>query len=186
MEQIKRGVNRSHFVHPIWHFSTSSPRIFITLLLLVSFFTAALAVNTLAKHFSDPYLPDLFTAFTDFFPGQSLDARILEAEGFTCYFDTLPSPSDITERCTRVLQTGPFSHISVTIWDGIIKWFDLSVRAHGLTVGDLSLRWGCPKVRVSGNWVSFNWVNRHVTGSGWSYNGRFTYFQLLSQVSFTM
>ena len=184
MEQIIRGVERPPFARPISHFRVSSPRIFITLLLVVSFFTALLVVGTLAKRLGERYLPDPFAAFTDFFPGQSLDTRMLEAEGFSCYFDTLPSPSDITERCARVLQTGPFSQISVTIWDGIVKWLDLNVRENELTVGDLSLRWGIPEVHMSGSWVNLSWRNRCITGSGWSPSGRFTYFQALSWVSF--
>ena len=186
MQQVIHGVHRPHFDHPISHFSISSPRTFIALLLIVGFLTAALVVNALARYVSDPDLPDLFVAYTDFFPGQSVDARMLETEGFSCYADTLPSSADITERCTRILQTGPFSHISVTLWDGVIKWLDLRVREHGLTVGDLALRWGCPEVRVSGKWVSLNWFKHHVTGLGWSPNGRFTYFQTLSHITFAI
>ncbi len=186
MQQVIQGVHRPQFDHPISRFSTSSPRTFIVLVLVVGFLSAMLLVNTLAKHVIDPYPPDLFASFTDLFPGQSIDVRMLETEGYSCYTDTLPSSADITERCTQDLQTGLFSHISVTIWDGVVKWLDLGVREHGLTVGDLSLRLGCPEVSVSGQWVGLNWFNHHITGSGWSYNGRFTYYQALSQVSFAL
>jgi len=73
-----------------------------------------------------------------------------------------------------------------TIWDGVVKWLDLKVRENNLDVGSLSLQWGSPEIRIDGNWVNLSWPEQHITGLGWSSNGRFTYFQALSHITFAI
>lgn len=182
MEQIVRDVKLRQVAPGVPHFGSPSPLLFITLLLVVSFSASVVTVNTLAKRLGNNRLPDPLAAFADVFPGQYLDAHMLETEGFSCYVDTQPSPADIIERCSRVFQTGTFSQISVTIWDGIVKWLYLSLHEHSLNVGDLALLWGNPELRMNGAGMDVSWPDRRITGSGRSLNGRFTYFVLVSHL----
>jgi hypothetical protein len=100
--------------------------------------------------------------------------------------NSLPSPADISEHCTQTLPSGMFSAINLTVWDGVVKWLDLKVRENNLDVGNLSLQWGSPEIRIDGNWVNLSWPDHHATGLGWSSNGRFTYFQALSHITFVV
>jgi hypothetical protein len=187
MEQIAVGTKRPHLVRRIIHFKTVQPIIAgTTLLLMVTLVIAVLVVSTLAKRLGDRPLSDPFTAFADVFPGQSPDTRVLIAQGFSCNVDLLPSPADISERCTQTLPSGMFSAINLTIWDGVVKWLDLKVRDNNLDVGNLSLQWGSPEIRIEGNWVNLRWPKQHVTGLGWSSNRRFTYFQAVSHITFAI
>jgi hypothetical protein len=181
------GSVKQYCVRQNFNLRTSSSLIIrMTFLLFVSLSTVILVVNVLAKHLNAHDLPDPFIAFANVMPGQSMDTLKLEAQGFSCHDNTLPSPADISQDCMRAVPTGSFSHINLTIWDGVIQWLDLKVREHDLNVGDLSLRWGSPEVRIEGNWVHLSWPNRHVTGLGWSHNGQFTYFQALSYITFVV
>src|SRR5258705_10501116 len=81
--------------------------------------------------------PDPFAVFSGIFPGQQVNTRRLEAQGYSCWLDPLPTIADISEHCSQDLQTGPFSHITVTIWDGNIKQLTLKARENALTIGDL-------------------------------------------------
>lgn len=181
------GSIKRYFVHQFFSLRTSfSLTIRITLLLVVIFSSAILVINTLAKHLNEADVPDPLAEFASVLPGQFIDTLKLEAEGFSCRENTLPSPADIFQYCTRALPTGLFSQINLTILDGIGQGLDLKVREGSLRVGDLSLQWGSPEVRIEGNWVHLSWPNRHVTGLGVSHNGHFTYFQALSHITFTI
>jgi hypothetical protein len=185
MQQVIRGLKLPPFIVRIPHLSAPSARIVITLLLVGSFSTAIVVVSALAQRYGEAYLADPFVAFADYFPGQLVDMRLFEAQGFSCSPVGVPVPVDIGERCVLDLQTGRFTQISVTIWDGIVKQLDFKVRDNSLTVGNLALLWGSPRFLMNGNRVNVNWPIRRITrGSGWSQNGRFTYFQALSQISF--
>jgi hypothetical protein len=185
MQQVIRGLKLPPFIVRIPHLSAPSARIVITLLLVVSFSTAIVAVSALAQRYGEAYLTDPFVAFADYLPGQLVDMRLFDSQGFSCSPVSVPLPADIGERCVLDLQTGRFSQISVTIWDGIVKRLDLNVCENSLTVGDLALLWGSPQFIINGNRVNVSWRAGGITrGSGWSENGRFTYFQPLSLISF--
>lgn len=187
MEQTVVGAQQSHFVRRFFHFK-AYPSIIAgaTFLLMVTLVAVTLVVSAVAKRLGDQPLSDPFTAFANVFPGQSLDTRTLIAQGFSCKLDSQPSPADVSELCTRTLASSLFSTINLTVWDGVVKWLDLKVRENDLRVGDLSLQWGSPEVRIEGTWVHLSWPNHHVTGLGLTYNGRFTYFQVLSHVTFAV
>lgn len=183
MEQTLYSTN----IHWISQFKTIRPiTIRATLMLVVILVTAILVVGTLVKQTDDHAVPDPFAGFAQFFPGQTLDTRVLVKQGFSCVVETLPTPADISEGCTQALSSGMFSDISLTIWDGVVQWLDLKVRDNDLNVGDLSLQWGSPQIRVEGDWVNLSWPKQHVMGMGWSPNGRFTYFQALSHITFVI
>lgn len=184
MEQVTHGVK----LHFVWN--NFSGRTFplltlrTTLWLFIGLATIVLVVNTASKQLDKPVLPDPFTLFANLLPGQYIDTRKLEAQGFSCHENSLPSPADISQDCTQSLLSGMFSQINLTIWDGIIKWLDLQVHEKDLCVGDLSLQWGSPEIHIEGSFVQLRWLPYHVTGLGFSYNGQFTYFQGLSHITF--
>ena len=180
MEQTVVGAKRPHFKALLPIIAR------VTTLLIVTLVIAILVVSTLAKRLGDRPLSDPFTAFANVFPGQSVDTGSLIVQGFSCSVDSLPSPADISERCTQTLSSGMFSAINLTVWDGVVKWLDLKVRDHNLDVGSLSLHWGSPQIRIDGNWVNLSWPKQHITGLGWSPNRRFTYFQALSHITFAI
>lgn len=157
-----------------------------TFLLFVSLSSIVLVVYAIAEQMDKPDVPNPFTVFADVLPGQFMDTAKLEAQGFSCRENVLPSPADIDQDCTRALPTGLFSHIRLTLWDGVVHWLDLKVRENELSVGDLTLWWGIPKIRIEGICVQLNWPTHHVTGLGFSYNGQFTYFQGLSHITFAV
>jgi len=186
MEQVTHGV-KQYFVWNIFSRRTF-PLLTLrtTLWLFIGLLTIVLVVNAASSQMDKPVLPDPFTLFANLLPGQYVDTRKLEAQGFSCHDTFLPSPADISQDCTQSLPAGMFSHINLTIWDGIIKWLDLQVHEKDLCVGDLSLQWGSPEIHIDGSLVNLRWPTYHVTGLGFSYNGQFTYFQVLSHITFVV
>ena len=174
-------------IRRIFHFKAfPSITLRVTSILMVILVTAVLVVSAIAKDTGNSVLPDTFGTFTAFFPGQALDTRVLVKQGFSCTFVTLPTPADVSETCRQSLHDGMFSEINLTIWDGVIKWLNLKVREGNLDVGNLSLQWGSPEIRIDGNWVTLSWPSHHVTGLGWTTNRHFTYFQALSYITFAI
>ena len=157
----------------------------MTLLLIVSFSMAVVVVSTVAKRLGEAFLSDPFVAFVDVFPGQSIDARLLEAEGFSCQLDSQPSPADINEYCSWDLLTGPFSHVGVIIWDGTVMRLGLTIRENLLTVDDLVLLWGNSEIFINRDRALVRWADPGVIRTGWSHKGRLTPFQTLSAISFS-
>lgn len=149
------GSARHYFIQPIFR---RSPALIVrtTVLLVVCLSILALVGSALAKTVDEPALPEPFSAFADVYPGQSVDPLKLEARGFACRDNTLPSPADISQDCQRTLPGGMFSQINLMIWDGVVQRLDLKVRENGLNIGDLALRWGSRGVRIAGNWVSLS------------------------------
>ncbi len=184
MKHLREGVKKHFGRHIFSRRTLLSLTLRITLLVFISLSTIVLVVYAIAKQLDKPVLPDPFTIFANVLPGQTIDTRKLEAQGYLCHESLLPSPADISQDCTRSLPIGMFSQINLTIWDGIIKWLDLQVHDNDLCVGDLSLQWGSPEIHVEGIWMNVRWSNLHVTGLGFSYNGQFTYFQALSHITF--
>jgi hypothetical protein len=185
MQQTIRGMKLPPFTGRIPHIAMPSARIVIILLLVVSFSTAIVVVSALSQRYSEAYQTDPFAAFADYFPGQPVDMRLLEARGFSCRYQAVLIPADLGAYCWRGLAAGPFSWVYVTIWDGIVKRLDLDVHANSLVMGDLVLLWGRPQLIINGNFVNVSWRADGITrGLGWSQNERFTYFQPLSLISF--
>jgi len=183
MQKTIRGVKLPPVTRGILHNGTPFPRISITLLLVVSFLAAVVVVNTLAKHLGEADATEPFAAFADRLPGHQLDTSILKAEGFTCSFDLAPLPYYVSEECWQQFQTGLFSLVHMTVWDGTVKRLDLLIRGDWLTVGELALLWGRPDVYKNGNYLNVSWSDPHVMGTVLPRNGRFTFFLALSQIS---
>lgn len=129
---------------------------------------------------------DPFAAFSDHFPGQQLRARQLEAEGFSCVLMREPVPGDYGEHCTLYLDTGPFSSVNVTGWDGIIILFDVKLRENAVKIGDLIGLWGEPRLRIHSNAVIVRWPDRAISATGKAQTGRVIFFKTLSQITFAM
>ena len=184
MQQTILGVMRPQPSIRVSRFGTST--FWLITLLFTNLFMAVFVVSSLAKALGDGYRADPFAAFTDIFPGQQPDIRFLEADGFSCWLESQPSPADISYRCYLDLQTGAFSRISLTLWDETVRRLDFTVRANALAVGDLIELWGSSEIHMNGNLVLVNWSDYHIIASGSSPNGRFSYFQNLTVISFAM
>ena len=159
-----------------------------TLAFLLTFSVILMAIvgaTTLAKHFGPPVaFADIFAAEAGIVPGQHIDLATLAELGYSCRIDTLPSPSDLIERCERDGQAAAIHAINALIYDGVVLHLDFVLHHGELSIGDLILLWGTPEVRATGRWVSFNWPKRHITGSIWSEDGQFSYSQFVLYVSF--
>ncbi len=157
-----------------------------TLVLIVGLATATVLATRTAEYFTTAARPDLVAVATEFLPGKPVDIRKLEAGGFICHDINQPIPADTGVRCSQDVRTGPIWRITVIIWDGTSQWLDLSFREYSLVVGDLAFAWGRPVVAIKGKWVVMRWPAQRATASDESANGRFSYFQSLSQLSFAL
>jgi hypothetical protein len=162
------------------------PRLLFTVILLViAFLLAILAVSTLSKRLGDTDPADLFAPYNDIFPGQRVDVRQLEEQGFTCKFDSQPTPADESIGCSRDLQTETFTYMSAVIWDGIVQRLTFAVREHSLMLGHLTLLWGAPETINRGNSMNVIWITPgKVISTGQAPQGVFNYFQPISVISF--
>jgi hypothetical protein len=185
MQQItRRSVKRSPSGHQT---PLGAPQALLLMsLLIVGFMMAAILVTIQQGSAVDSPLFDPFAAFSDRFPGQQLSARQLEAEGFTCVLLTVPVPGDYGEHCTLYLDTGPFSSLSVTGWDGVIILFDVKLRENSVKIGDLIDLWGEPRLRIHSNAVIVRWPDRAISAIGKAQTGRVVFFKTLSQITFAM
>lgn len=93
------------------------------------------------------------------------------------------SASNDNDYDTYSLATGPFSQIAVTSRNGQIGRVDFMIRGGTLTIGDLSLLWGKPIVRLAGHSALFDWPESGVSANGYTENGLFSYYIPLWHIS---
>jgi hypothetical protein len=127
---------------------------------------------------------DPFLAYADVFPGQPGSAAVVR--DFVCFQTGLPSPTDVSKECMYQPQTGPFSQLTVAVWDGLIVRLDFSVRENAMTMGDLLLWWGDSKYVSAGEFGLLTWPERRLTARGYFPNRRFTHLSPVSHIAFTL
>ena len=148
MEQITPGATYPHrkpFISALW----LSPYLRGLLVLAGCFVIAIVGIWILGQKVPPP---DPFATFNSIFPGQRVDTHRLQAQGYSCWRDPLPTIADISEHCSQDLQTGQFSHITVSIWDGNVKQLTLNAREDALSIGDLIRVWGKPRIHQHATW----------------------------------
>jgi hypothetical protein len=172
MEQITRGIR---YPQPKLRIPSLRLRPYLRLVLaLIGGFTGVILSIRLLSQTAAP--PDPFATFSNLFPGQQADTRLLEAQGYSCWLETLPTIADISQHCSQDLQTGPFSNITVTIWDGSVRVLDLVVRENALTIGDLVRLWGRPHIHQHGFRGQLKWLGSGNMDLTASYRGRYSLF----------
>ncbi len=185
MQQVIRNARLQHSEQRFRYFRLP-PLMIITLLLCAIFLSIILTVNVLAKHIGAPFLADPFDAYAHLFPGQLLNPHSLETTGYTCRLSPEPTPADVSEYCSRTLQTGPFSGVSVAMGDGTIMALHLVMQESRLTVDDLASRWGNPEIFRFKQWMAVRWYDSNVLRTGWIHIERSNHIQTLTQISFTL
>jgi hypothetical protein len=160
------------------------PFIIVVVVTLTSMFAVSAAMWTLATHISQAPLSDPFVAYADIFPSQHVSISDLEARGFFCVVEVLPTPADLFETCQLDLPNGAISAINLSLWDSVVVTLTFSLGGGAATVGDLALMLGNPEIQVSGRRVNLNWREPHIAGWAWPEDGQFTYFEPVRQVSF--
>ena len=161
------------------------PLLSISMLLVIGFLLTVITLRTVANQLSDRSLSEPFAPYADIFPGQHVDARQLETQGFSCRPDSRPAPSDTSEECLQRLQTGPLTYVSVTLWDGIVQQLNFAVRENALAIGDLILLWGTPENAIRGKWMTSSWRTPDtIIRIGWALRVRFSQFQTIKVISF--
>ena len=183
MQQTIRGVKLPFLAHQVFQFSTR-PLALLILLPVVSFFSLVVVAIMPGRDVADTHPLDRFAGFSDLFPGQQVDARQIEVAGFSCLLETAPVPADTSLRCSRDLGTGPFSHVSVVLWDGVVNQFEVTVREQSLRLGDLVLLWGDPEISVTNSLVMMRWPAAGIIAVGRSFDAPVTYLQTISNISF--
>src|SRR5690349_25096046 len=58
--------------------------------------------------------PDPFATFSGVFPGQRVDIRRLEAQGYSCSLEKHPSAADLPMNCSQDFSTGSFSNVTIS------------------------------------------------------------------------
>lgn len=180
MEQAKFDVRPDGHVTPV------GGQQFSIVLALFVLMSMGIFVSTLPSRLTEQSpVSDLFLAYVNVFPGQPASATALEEHGFLCFMDTLPSPADASEYCSSTPQTGLFSRMNVTIWDGVVTRVEFTVNENLLSVGHLALLWGRPEdIQVVGNIATARWSIPGATVLAiFAYDQRFSYFAPVAQVS---
>ncbi|MEO8395000.1 MAG: hypothetical protein ABI700_18535, partial [Chloroflexota bacterium] len=135
MEQTLRHSGRPQSEDSGTSLGTISPFI-VVLLTFISLLAAVVAVTTLTKQFGQVPLSDPFTIYADIFPGQPANIDRLEARGFRCGLDSLPSEADLLLRCEQSVQTDTLSRIELSIWDGVVVRLTFRLPDDVFTAGD--------------------------------------------------
>jgi hypothetical protein len=156
----------------------------VLFLIFTSLLMAVVGVTTLAKLFEPMQFSDPFTLYTDIVPGERADSSALQARGFWCLADSLPSPADITVNCASSVQTESIAGINVVIWDGVVQRLDFALHEGELRVGDLALLWGRPEIHKAVRSIMLIWRERRITALSRTDDGHFTYFKPVLQLSF--
>ncbi|MEO8607709.1 MAG: hypothetical protein ABI690_07515 [Chloroflexota bacterium] len=128
--------------------------------------------------------PDPFATYSGVFPGQQVDTRRLEAQGYACQLESFPSVADMPMNCSQDLQTGAFSHITVTVQDGNIKQLLLNVRENELPLGDLISYWGRPRIHQYDSWGQLDWARGNDLNLIVSYQGHYSLFRSAGSIMF--
>jgi hypothetical protein len=153
--------------------------LYVRLGLVVFVVTVIVVVGQIFQLRLTTQLSDPFMGYEAILPGQPRNAEITSE--YSCPFQN--TPSGTREYCTRAPADGPFSLITVTLWDGIINRADFVVVEARLTAGDLTALWGEPVVQLYGTSANFEWPDAGVKARGRAATGKFSYFIPLHQVS---
>jgi hypothetical protein len=88
-----------------------------------------------------------------------------------------------TQYCTFTPFDGPFSLISMTSTNGIIKRINFTMRSSNrYTVGDIALIWGRPEIRNSPYAIVYYWPSTGVGAAGEKGGISSNYFTSLERV----
>jgi len=139
---------------------------------LVTFAVLNLGLYTLAKLVGQT--PNPFVSYSDELLNQSLSEAVMDG-CFRSVWDAL----NCTLPCgASYCAASPiFSHVSLTVSGDFIRQTNLSVRDHALTVGDLALLWGRPRVdMLRGHVVSLHWPGALAIAVFPGSSPRFSYF----------
>ena len=128
--------------------------------------------------------PDPFATFSGVFPGQHVDTRRLEAQGYTCTLETYPSVAEMPMNCSQDLPTGSFSNVTVTVWDGNVKQLMLIARENTVSIGDLMFFWGHPRIHQYSSWGQLDWPRGEDLNLTVSYTGRYSPFRPVGSIMF--
>jgi hypothetical protein len=179
MGYVSRATRRASLVGEV-----GKPFIQVVMVMLAGFVMVSAAVVTLAKQFRHAPPSNLFAAYTDIYPGRSVDIRELEARGFYCVTGVLSSPADLSEMCELGLPDGSISVINLLLWDKVVVKLSFSFQERVLTIGDLALLSGDPDIRVSGHSVNLNWRDQHITRLVLAQNKPVSYFEPVRLITF--
>lgn len=152
--------------------------IYLRLMLLVTTFMAAALLSWTIPLRQDLQPSYPFSNYVDIFPGKPQSG--MEALRFSCEQSNTWGER---EYCTRVPADGPFSLIAINISNGIVQRVNFAVLSNTLMIGDLTLLWGRPRIRLYRQSAIFEWSSIGARAIGWAESAHFSNFIPILNIS---
>ena len=125
-----------------------------------------------------------FLSYQHVFPGHPWNNALTKQ--FSCLQVALPSPDGLYDECIYRQQTGPFSQVSVIVWNRTIIFLNFSVRKNSLVSGDLLLWWRQSELVSDHSHILLKFPDWGLSALATISGGRYAHFAPVRHVVFTM